>query len=821
MIRANLVLRNVIGKPLRTFIVIISLAAAAFAALFCIAGINSAKNDLRDFFSSNYGETNIMIMSGKGIKVKESDLPPGSRLVSQAVGKVVYTVPYKKYFNYVDTTDINVVGIDTKLAYELKMIESPYPTDGGITITEPLSKIIGKTKGDTFTFYADEEREYSLKILEVVPAKRFLTPLPMSMVVSPEVCNEIAGQKEGTYATAYAAVPSEMVAETINNLSEKYRDHAFMGSTSLDSDAAMSSMLNIYYLIFAVVLLMVCFIVVSMSKHIVNERMSVIGMLRSVGGSIRDTGLLLLAESAFYGLCGGVIGSLLFLPFRSSVTLGIFSPPSEWEIEKNDGINFFTILLVILGVILIQCLFSLSAIAKASKTPVRDIIFGSKDSVYIPSKIFTLVGVVLLVIGIILFVLFDGFEMMIISAFSSMIGAVLVFPVIIRFVSKLLKKLFDKANMPLAKLAVTETYTTKSSVSSSQLILSAMSLTIAMLVISMSLLTYLSANIFDANVLITSPEENGELYTNSLKYIDGVQDVECLYFKSMMYDSKAIVNGEERELSMLGLNEGGFRNFNGVVNCPESLSENEAAIDKVLAQKLSLNVGDEITITLEKDSYMPRELKLKIKSMIDCGYFNTYGNTVMINSGVYKSIYYDNPYLVLVKTDPMKVEQVRSKMVETLSDDSTSIKMDYEYYAEQEQNMSSILGIVYAVVILGVVLSLLGTSSNMLMGFEQSRRKFAVYYSIALGRKRLKKLILVQTMVIGGISSLFSVIFGSYFLYITNKALESLNMSVPLADPFIYAFLFGIAAFAVLLIAAVKPMKMVSKMNVAEEIKSL
>ncbi len=820
MIRAKLVLRNVIGKPLRTFIVIISLAAAAFAALFCIAGINSAKNDLRDFFSSNYGETNIMIMSGKGIKVKESDLPPGSRLVNQAIGKIVYTVPNKKYFNYVDTTDINIVGIDTKLAYDLKMIESPYPTDGGITITEPLSKVINKTKGDTFTFYADEEREYSFKILEVVPPNRFLTPLPMSMVVSPEVCNEIAGQKEGTYVTAYAAVPSEMVAETINNLSDKYREHSFMGSTSLDSDAAMSSMLNIYYLIFAVVLLMVCFIVVSMSKHIVNERMSVIGMLRSVGGSIRDTGLLLLAESAFYGLCGGVIGSLLFLPFRS-VTLGFFSPSGDWEIEKSDGINFFTILLIILGVILIQCLFSLSAIAKASKTPVRDIIFGSKDSVYIPSKLFTLVGTVLLVIGIILFALFDGFEMMIISAFSSMIGAVLVFPVIIRFVSKLLKKLFDKSNMPLAKLAVTETYTTKSSVSSSQLILSAMSLTIAMLVISMSLMNYLSANTFDANVMITNPEENGELYTSSLKYIDGVQDVECLYFNSMMYDRKAVVNGEERELSILGLNEGGFRNFNGVVNCPDSLSEDEAAIDKVFAQKLSLNVGDEITITLEKDSYMPRELKLKVKSMIDCGYFNTYGNTVMINSRVYKSIYYDNPYMVLVKTDPMKAEQVRSKMVETLSDTSTFIKTDYEYYAEQEQNMSSILGIVYAVVILGVVLSLLGTSSNMLMGFEQSRRKFAVYYSIALGRKRLKKLILVQTMVIGGISTLFSVIFGSYFLYITNRALESLNMSVPLADPFIYAFLFGIAAFAVLLIAAVKPMKMVSKMNVAEEIKSL
>ncbi|MBQ5568081.1 MAG: CBS domain-containing protein, partial [Oscillospiraceae bacterium] len=43
------------------------------------------------------------------------------------------------------------------------------------------------------------------------------------------------------------------------------------------------------------------------------------------------------------------------------------------EMVHSDGINFFTILLVILSVTLIQCIFSLAAIVKAAKTPVRDI----------------------------------------------------------------------------------------------------------------------------------------------------------------------------------------------------------------------------------------------------------------------------------------------------------------------------------------------------------------------------------------------------------------------------------------------------------------
>ena len=79
MIRAKLVLRNVISKPLRTCIIILSLAAAAFAALFCIAGIQTAKNDLRDFFHSNYGDVDVLGM-GNNIEVSIDDLPPGSRI---------------------------------------------------------------------------------------------------------------------------------------------------------------------------------------------------------------------------------------------------------------------------------------------------------------------------------------------------------------------------------------------------------------------------------------------------------------------------------------------------------------------------------------------------------------------------------------------------------------------------------------------------------------------------------------------------------------------------------------------------------------------
>ena len=823
MIRAKLVLRNVISKPLRTAIIILSLAAAAFASLFCISGIRTVQNDMYDFFRSNYGDVDLMMINGKNnIRVTENDLPPGSRIIQRSMGKVNYTVPNDRFFNYVQNTEISIIGMDTKLAYEMHIFEKPYSTDGGITITQNLAAIIDKGIGDEFTFTGDEGKKYTMKILDIAPSTRFFSSAPVSMLMSQEKCWEVTGSKKGSAFLAYADLPDEIVAETTDMLMQKYPDHSFMGTASLDSDETMASMLSIYYLIFAVVFLMVCFIVVSMSKHIVNERMSVIGMLRSIGGSITGTGMLLMSESIFYGISGGLIGSLLFLPFRSGALLSMFVPanPDGSEMTRTEVISPLTVIAVILVVTLVQCVFSAGAIIKASKTPVRDIIFGTKESAYLPSKVLTIFGFILIALGIILFAAFEDFVMLIAAAFCSTIGAVMIFPIIISLLSRLLSSMFTAMKKPVAKLAAKEIATTKSSVSSAQIILSALSLTIAMFVIAVSLLNFIDSRIYDANIIITLPQQEGKHYDYAIKNIDGVTDVECLYYQSLMYDTKAMVNGEERELYVVGLPDGGFRNFTGISDCPQKLGENEIAVDKILAKKLSLNIGDEMIIKLNIEKYLPKEFKLKISHIVDGGRFNSLGNTVLISLDNYKSVYFDYPTMVLVKNQPEKTMDIMSMMNSTLGDDLTGIKTIEDYILEQRSYMESILNIVYAVMVLGLALSLLGTSSNIMMGFEQSRRKFAVYYSTSLSKGGLKKLILTETVLTCGISALASVIFGLYFLYICNKALTTLNMSVPLTDPLLYSLLFGVIAFFVLLTSALKPVAELGKMNIAEEIKT-
>ena len=155
MIRLKIVLRNVIGKPLRTAIIILSLAAAAFTALFCISGINTAQNGLRDYFRANFGEADIMIYSySSTVKVEPSAFPQNTRILEQTIAGITMTTPNPDYLNYVKKVNIGIVGMDTQSAYEMKLLDI-YPL--------PIGEIAAMSGfNSTIYFYNQFRRFYKM-----------------------------------------------------------------------------------------------------------------------------------------------------------------------------------------------------------------------------------------------------------------------------------------------------------------------------------------------------------------------------------------------------------------------------------------------------------------------------------------------------------------------------------------------------------------------------------------------------------------------------------------------------------------------------------
>ena len=156
----------------------------------------------------------------------------------------------------------------------------------------------------------------------------------------------------------------------------------------------------------------------------------------------------------------------------------------------------------------------------------------------------------------------------------------------------------------------------------------------------------------------------------------------------------------------------------------------------------------------------------------------------------------------------------------TLPDNSMRIMTNEEFMIEVRSMVESILTILYSIILLGIVLSLLGTSSNMLMGFEQSRRKYAIFYSSSMSKSKLKKLIVIEAALMIVLSVASASAFSLYFLNVIGKALTMINMTVILVSPVLYSVIFGVIASLLMMIVVIKPVRMLSKMDVVKEIKT-
>lgn len=743
----------------------------------------------------------------------EEDLPKDCKILTSSNTIVSLSMRNSYYYNYVTKEQLQVIGVDSKAAADIRLFDEAYPTKDGVTITKNIAEKLNKKVGDTISFYGENKDEYHLKILAIAEQSRYLQEID-AIITTPELCNQIADVEKG-FNSVYIDAPDEKIGEYIEEWQEKYPDYLVFGTVDKDTERWMQSTLSIYYLIFIVVILMVCFIVVSMSNHIANERLSMVGMLRSLGGSISGTGAVLLAESAFYGLCGGLIGTGLYFVIATIFMSNLYDP----SMGGPGELNFFLVCGVVMGVVLLQCIFSVAAIMRVAKTPIRDIIFGTKESAYFPSIKRTVVGGILLAAGIVLYFAAQEFVMIPLAAFLSMVGLILILPYISQLLSRLLSMLFRRWQMPVAKLAVKEFAAKKSTVSTVQLIVSSISLTITVCIVSVALINLYVSNHYDCNILIQSTSQPPVIY-DYLDDLDGVEGTEKLYYQYITYGETAELNGEPLRMTVVAMNDGGFRYYQGIRECPDSIGENEVSVDKLFAARKNLKLGDKINVRLHTEKILPKEMTLTVTSLCDAGYFKNGENVIMININDYRKTFHDFPSEVLVKSEEGREAEVLQMIERTLGDGFAQIKTSEEYRMEQQTAADSILSILYAIIFMGFAIALLGTFNNMLIGFEQSRRKYAVYYSSSMSKEKLKRLILLETAFTMLIACLISIGLGVYFLGVLSKGLEFLEVSMPYSYVWETSSAIGGIMFLILMLTSIRPLMALSKMNIAEEIKT-
>jgi ABC-type antimicrobial peptide transport system permease subunit len=139
--------------------------------------------------------------------------------------------------------------------------------------------------------------------------------------------------------------------------------------------------------------------------------------------------------------------------------------------------------------------------------------------------------------------------------------------------------------------------------------------------------------------------------------------------------------------------------------------------------------------------------------------------------------------------------------------------------AAQEEESSDIMTILYSMIAIGCVLALLGAVSNAIIGFEQSRRKYAVLHSVAASRKKLSRLILLETLISSVTAGGLALLTGVLLTSLIETALASLDIGVEIIFNVPLIAVFIAVLTAAMLLAALKPISSLRKMNTAAELK--
>ncbi len=163
-----------------------------------------------------------------------------------------------------------------------------------------------------------------------------------------------------------------------------------------ESTAQITALFNIMLIL---VIFISIFIIYTSFKVIMMERIPIIGTFRSVGATKRSTNIIMLGESLFYGVTGGIIGSALGIGILFGMTsVMAYNPYSgtstSFEMQFGPG----HMIAAMLFAVVLSVISSMIPILQVSKISVKDIVLNKIEPTKKDRPYKKYIGLVMLVI---------------------------------------------------------------------------------------------------------------------------------------------------------------------------------------------------------------------------------------------------------------------------------------------------------------------------------------------------------------------------------------------------------------------------------------
>ena len=789
------ILRNIWSKKGRSFLIVLALTVATTVFTLNLTLPDELVLKIQQTYRSIYGDVDIAMNTVEEFKLEDVEL--GDK-------EIRYTNTLVLEGLYNDKPMI-IRGLNIEEAKEFKMLNSDVPalTGNQIVISEKQAKDFGFSQGQKIkVVFEDKEYEFDIvKIVENRGLNSTYDEYPMFICNIDEIAKIRNISSELTDCLFIDVVEEGVSKEYTEYLTENNEN--YMAQALTDEENIRENTVFISYLllmVFVMATIMIMFVVSSLNKIIIAERMPVIGTFRSIGATKSKMNGILVLENAVYGFIGGLIGGFLGYKLNSTVA-GLFITTNGVDLTKETSkIDIKLILIGLLFAVLLQVVITAKAIIKANKKPVKDLIFDLHSSRYRVLKHRNVIGAILVVAALATnYVLKDVNILVTILVMVMLItGVAMVVPYLLQTISKLFSLILRKLGWQTAFVASKNIGYNKMIVTSSRVVVVALSLMLAIVTISTSVTNLFQSFRFiaaDYDFILQGLTKEEADYDKLLE-LDGVIKVdymhayvdETTYNDGKEFSSSPIMTGMSKSTAYI-------KELNYKIS---DLKYNEVLIDEIFAEKNDLRIGDTIKL---KFATLNKELEYVIKGTVNSTYLTTSRSAIVVN--------YDN-YIENISKVPMQahieakdgidIDKLKEEIIDTMKELDLMVQTADEYVAEQEEGVASIMSIFYVVIGLAVVLSFIGIINNQIISFIQRRKEIAVLNSTCMSKGQLKKMLFFETVLANLIAVFIGIVTSILLTDILDNVMCGLSLYVQVEYSYMTAFIFAGAIFAILIL---------------------
>lgn len=801
------ILRNIKEKKGRSLLIILSLMIASVVFILNLTIPNQIVETKAKQSRDAIGKSDVLVASYVPFNINDIKL---SNEESKIVGvNDLYTIHKDK--------TLVIYGTDIKEASNINLIDNIDLLDNEI--------IISKTTADKYKYKLNDiitidlmDSKYELKIKDIVEAKGLLSFKSLSGIINNDTYNKITSDENNKYRTYYIDVLNNEKVDDVkkyiqdNNDKKEYMVEKLVDEEKIREDNYYTQFILLVIMIMATI--MIFFVVNTLNKMIVMERMPVIGTFRSVGASKFKMNMLLVLENSIYGLLGGSVGALVSILINNFASSMLTGTTIKASVPVNNLIS---------GIIFTICLevfMSLASIIKSNKYSIKEIMFEGKNSKAGFNIKESIISFILILLSIITyFVIGDTNSLL--SALSLImfwVGIVYFIPTMMLFLSKIICGIAKMINSGSLLMAGKNLGFNKLLISSTRLVVISASIMLVIVNISMSFNSMIDSykvqfSGYDGTIRDISKKYNEYASINN---VDNVKNIEYTF----MYSNDDITYNDGKTLDagpmFLGMDKSNpsIKQLDYKIN---DLKDDECLFDEILLKNNNLKVGDTIDFYLKtQDSH----IKVKIVGTVNSYYMSTQREIVVLTDDVFKQKITEVPFSIEFSVnDNNKVRDTIELMERELKDPDITIWTIDDFCNIQRKNINSFMSLFYIIIALSLILSFVGIINNQLISFMERTKEIAVLNSICMSKSQLRRMLVIENITSNIVACAFGFGVSIMSLRYMNKLMYGIKMYTDVQYQYNVGLMIMGIVLVVLLSTVIVPIKKMKKINVVEAIK--